>query len=199
MKHLFVLNAPPRAGKDTVASYLAGRNLSRMHVEFKNTLIDMALTMSGIDADEWDDRYTSMNSQGTAWLKDMPWLAMGGLSQREYLIMVSEEFVKPVFGDQHFGNLLKADLDESGGYIFISSDGGFTEELVPFLRDPDWSVSVIELKREGCTFEGDSRNFIHIKGVPRIVIDNNGSIIKTVAEANEFIKSTIIKAEKEKK
>jgi hypothetical protein len=160
----------------------------------------MALAISGVSWSEWVERYGKASFSGTpvdgmcqrVWLKDQPWYKLQGMSQREFLIWISEEVVKPRFGKQHFGQLLKRELDKSILYgTYVCSDGGFTEELEPFIIDPEWTVAIVRLHRTGCTFEGDSRNYIEYLGIniPQIDIHNNGDISNAVKEVSDFIKT----------
>jgi hypothetical protein len=52
-------------------------------------------------------------------------------------------------------------------------------------------VAIVRLHRTGCTFEGDSRNYIEYLGIniPQIDIHNNGDISNAVKEVSDFIKT----------
>lgn len=193
-KTLVVLNGAPRSGKDSYANRLTDYT----HRRFKDNLVDLALKMSGVSREDWEDRYEAYvyvnGSEPTRilhWRKDEPWYELGGLSQRQYLIWLSEEVIKPVHGKQVFGERLKADLDfESAMHDrndFVTSDGGFDEEVQPFVDDPEWEVIVIKIKREGCTFEGDSRNYLTIKCDYELEFDGSGTIIEGLEVIEAFL------------
>ena len=146
MKTLLILNGPPRSGKDTIAKRLT----DFIHVEFKEELFNMAIEMSGVPSDEWFARYEGYIQENgpyenfkTTWLKNEPWDKLNGLSQREFMIKVSEEWAKPLFGKDVFGKRLKERLDCKAwkeDESFVTSDGGFFEEMLPFIRDNNWNA-----------------------------------------------------------
>ena len=187
MKQLLILNAPPRAGKDTIADHLEGWHRR----EFKGNLIDTALQMALMSYVEWNGRY-DLEAAGGLWMKDIPWGRLGGLSQRQYLIWLSEKIMKPLFGKSVFGQRFKDDLDfESdmcGRYRFVAPDGGFVEEVQPFLDDPEWEVIIVRLSRVGCTFEGDSRNYLSNISQHEVDIENNTTIVDAIRKIEQFTK-----------
>lgn len=185
MKALIILNGPAGCGKSTIGNLLDGYGYALC--DFKDSLISMALEISGISRGDWECRYESVDASEFR-LKDLPWLRLGGYSQRQFLINLSENFIKPIFGAPHFGELLKEDLDGFTDPVFVNTSGGFHEELWPFLDDDDWTVAIVRLYRDGCTFDGDSRNYLHIKGIPEIEIHNNGTIVEAAEKVKQFIK-----------
>ena len=206
-KTLVILNGPPRSGKDSVADAS-----TYTKVGFKRHLLKAALAISGVNEKLWNARYDSCvettgfsSSERTySWCKDIAWELLGGLSQREFLIRVSEEWMKPVFGKGVFGERLKEDLDLISvahhqlwtkasifGDVYISSDGGFVEEVQPFLDDPDWNVIIVRLFRDGCSFEGDSRNYLLDLCEDEIDIDGNGSILEVTKDVEWFVTKVI--------
>jgi len=171
MKTLVILNGPPRVGKDSYANLLTDYH----HRRLKDNLVDLAIHMSGISHEDWDRRYEATNQSSlgfahdgytataTFWMKDEPWARLGGLSQRQYLIWLSEKVMKPMHGPDVFGQRLKDDLDFEndmcGDTDFIVSDGGFIAEVQPFIDDPEWRVIIIRLSRDGCSFAGADRAY----------------------------------------
>ena len=90
--------------------------------------------------------------------KERPYLNLGGLSPREALIKVSEEIMKPAFGEDYFGKALVADIDED---ITLVPDSGFMSEFIPVVeRVGPTNVLVIKLFKDGCTFDNDSREYL---------------------------------------
>ena len=84
------------------------------------------------------------------------------MTPRQLLILVSEDFVKPICGQNAFGvlatrRLLLQDIDKNT----VFSDGGFVEEIKPLVDTfGKENVVVIRIHRKGCTFDGDSRSYI---------------------------------------
>lgn len=151
-----ILNGPPNCGKDTLV-----RELSKMrkvnHCSFKEPMFDIALAASGISRDDWFDRYNDRN------LKEEPWDRLNGMDCRSFMIQISENFIKPLFGKDHFGTLATNQVQEG---LNIFTDGGFLEETETIVDEfGQRHVKLIRLHREGCTFEGDSRDYIYDKVV----------------------------------
>lgn len=155
---IIVLNGPPNSGKDVCAKYLEENDIG-MHVEMKTKLIEIACVMADISERAWYCRYDNRE------LKEQPWDVCGGLSQRQFLIKISEEWVKPLFGKDYFGvmanNELMATPTEK---VFIFSDGGFVEELKG-LADKDTDLLIIRLHRPGADYSGDSRSYVDPSGL----------------------------------
>lgn len=200
MKSMIVLNGPARCGKNTIGEGLVNSDMwMRSLCDFKDCLTDMALEVSGIGRYTWNERYEERREQEllgkdvSIWMKDASWYRLAGLSQRQFLMKISEEWVKPLFGSQHFGQLLKDDIDSyaSDGDVFINTSGGFNDELLPFCNDPDWQILLVRISRKGCTFANDSRKYITGNFNYCLDVSNDGDISNVVEEINEFIKENV--------
>lgn len=171
---IIILNGPPGSGKDSIADYLVQNNAYRKF-QFKERLFELALSISGIDEEEWFDRYEDRTFN----MKEEPWKQLGGLSQRQFLIKISEEWIKPVFGKNYFGEILAEKIHD---HIIKSlsilddvviSDSGFLEELKPVLEVPAPKL-LVRLYSKGCSFKGDSRNYLPVTaGIATISIHND--------------------------
>lgn len=161
MKVILVLNGPPGAGKDTIGSLLTHHGYEI--ASFKDPMWAVAREVLGPTLyEEFFIRY------GTRDLKENPWDAINGLSPRQLFIKISEDWVKPLMGDGHFGYLAadKASerleelqsFDRNKGLVF--TDGGFGPEIHDLGLIPGAVVLVIRLYRDGYTFEGDSRSYM---------------------------------------
>lgn len=183
MEKVIIMNCPPRSGKDTMALRVA-RRLDFGILSFKGKLIEIALTISGIDEHEWEKRYESSK-------KEEPWDKLGGLSQRNYLIKISEEWVKPVHGKTYFGDRVLEDIQRGSYDGYVIPDGGFKEEVLPLKNGLPDSLLILQWGRDGCTFEYDSRDYVmDFPDITRRIRDNNTSIDEHVeavlAEINNF-------------
>ncbi|CCI88410.2 hypothetical protein BN110_038 [Yersinia phage phiR8-01] len=157
MSKVIILNGPPGVGKDTLAQALVaqlnswrGRGFAEQH-EFKASLVNIAKAITGVGDGEWDRLYGRDQ-------KERAQDVYGGLSARKLLIKISEEWVKPQFGSDHFGELALAGVNKSRAKTIVFSDGGFLDELVPLAQYHQ--VEVIKLYREGYSYAGDSRDYI---------------------------------------
>lgn len=192
MPKIAIFNCPPRAGKDVVKKFLQ-ENFNFHGGEFKETLFDIAFAVSRIQRDEWFERYNKSYTgvDGIVInMKDVPWDRLNGMSQRQFLIKISEEWVKPAFGKTWFGKALSLDIIEQASHEvvqkpFAISDGGFNEEIQPLIDVfGEENVRIFQWTRHGVTFEsvGDSRRFIlDYPNITRRLEDNNGDSVEEFA------------------
>ena len=152
---IVILNGPPGCGKDTLANELIKFD-DVIHCEMKDKLFQICLTVSGIGATEWFNRYNDRD------LKDKGWAKLGGLSQRQFMIKVSEEWIKPLFGDWYFGKQAADTVNNytSRDYTFVFSDGGFEGEINALRAGcRNAEIHVVQLYGRG-TWGNDSRSYI---------------------------------------
>ncbi|QXN60182.1 hypothetical protein KUA24_115 [Vibrio phage HNL01] len=204
MLKVIVFNAPPRTGKGVASSHMKSvvnvedSNLIAHHMEFKDELFKVAANTVGITVEQllrnYDkqvkditigsaDYFKAFNYDLQCWWKDVPIYTINNkfLSTRELLIHCSERILKPAIGKDVFGKMFVNNLPEEG--IVFVSDGGFPEELQPTIDHVGAeNVLVVRIEREGCTFEGDSRNYLTPEmfdenSQPTFdIVENNGSI-----------------------
>lgn len=150
-----ILNGPPNCGKDTLADLMyheyTGAKVARRAM--KDGLYDLTADLFLVDR-EWFRIVCADRAR-----KEAPMKRLGGRSPREALIYVSEQVVKPAFGHDYFGRYAAENLEQ--GALNIFSDGGFVEEAIPVLNvvGAD-NVLLVQIYREGCSFDGDSRNYL---------------------------------------
>lgn len=154
MAKVIILNGPAGCGKDTLAMALVEMGFAKGTTSFKNPMFNIALAALGPDAyheflDGYDDRTR----------KEKPECFLNGLSRRQFMIAISEQFIKPVLGSDYFGKYLAENLPD-GNEVFVVSDGGFASEVAPIVA-AGHDVRIVRLHREGYTFEGDSRGYLY--------------------------------------
>ncbi len=174
MKTVVCLNGPPRTGKDTLARMFVENCVATRHCENKAALIRLCLEVSGVSKTEWYARYSRRRVDKSAWFKDVPWDSLPKnkfyknkhFSQREFLIYMSEDVIKPHFGEAYFGKR-SADLvkDDEENDTFVFSDGGFYPELLELAKLEDTKVILVRLRREGCNFDNDSRDYLYSEDI----------------------------------
>lgn len=165
---VLIFNGPPGSGKDTAADYIE-QHFQYKHLRFKDGLLPLVLTAYRVSREWWDEHYTRE-------LKNIPHPNLCGQSPREALINMSENVIKPNFGESAFGDIAVRHLDPDRN---VFSDGGFIEELRPVVDaiGPE-NILIVQLHRDNCTFENDSRSYYpnNVLGCKTIQITNNKSI-----------------------
>lgn len=181
-KTVFLINGAPNSGKDASATLLKKAFGGGSHRAFKDALYEETAKHFNVDLDwfikQATDRTTketptrilfdrSMNPLVRIALFLFSLIRPVGFSPRQALIHVSENIIKPKFGNTFFGiKLLDAILDDDQAITFVS-DSGFESEIEP-LVEAGLKVHVIRLHREGCTFEGDSRSLLSDETLNRL-------------------------------
>lgn len=147
---IVILNAPAGAGKDTIASLLSSYGYEPK--SFKDPMFNILKSLSGLSDSEFFMNYNDRD------IKEAPQDIFNGLSYREVMIKISEEWVKPWLGKEFFGDVASRSCDKCSNYVF--SDGGFIDE-VEKLHNDGHEVVVLRIRREGYTFDGDSRDYVY--------------------------------------
>ncbi len=172
MTHKIIfLNGPPRSGKDTAGGLIArefGARLYKMSRPLKGALrelfnISTSTAMNTLEAHK-DERVVDM------------FMSAGGdiLSWREVQISLSEEWIKPTFGQDILGRLALRNLSGLTGTDYtVFTDTGFRAECIPIIDayGAD-NCLLIHLGRKDCSFDGDSRGYIALVGVRTVECDN---------------------------
>lgn len=174
-----ILNAPPNAGKDVVAEYFCSKSRVYHHMKFKKPLFDIAIATAQIDPAVWWGLYEDRI------LKETPDARLFNRSPRDHMIHCSEKLIKPVYGKEYFGEVFAMGLQEG---INIASDGGFIEELRPTVRKIGVeNILILRLHREGCSFEGDSRDYLYNTGCNEGDINNNGTLQDLFDNVDQYL------------
>lgn len=186
---ILVLNGPPRCGKDTLGRIICEGSPSATGtpmagiplLQRKKFAAPLRRAMRDLFA--WD--IAKLEHQ-----KDEP--VIHGRTPRDVMIALSEDFFKPTFGTRYFGEEMVRALKtfaerETYGDVFgvVITDGGFLDELDPVVEAFPGDVRVLRMKRTGCTFTGDSRNYITIQrpGCELADLNNDGTIEELRAAA----------------
>lgn len=200
VKHIIFLNAPPRAGKDTVANILTkylGKQAA--YVMFKDKLYSDTSELLDMDKAEWAKICMDGNT------KDAPFFnaqhlvklqeKLNGVctipqeakieTPREMLIFLAEKVLKPLKGEDYIGVETCRTIDRKLALLDVSfvvvPDLGFDYELnnkaANKFKYLGYEVSVVHINRHGCDYSKDSRNtVIPLPDQNYFVLDNNGSL-----------------------
>jgi len=158
MAKLILISGPPRSGKDELAKHIEP---TYPYEGFKFAApIEKAL--KGFFCMDDEEFFTLRNRD-----KDKPWSFVGGKTFRSVMQSFSEEWAKQ-YGKDILGRIAARRVNEAmdaGITHFVFSDCGFSEELPPVKRlfNPADTV-LVKLRREGCTYVNDTRNYPIIEG-----------------------------------
>lgn len=182
-RQFIILNGPPGSGKDSIAQgyldrvWASDERKVDVHIHpFKHRLYKDAFGCVSAHMD-WHQFMILCRHRV---LKNEPSDVFFGLSPRQFLIHVSEKIKKPIHGPDYFGKAIIEDAPKDG--LILVPDGGFSSELKTMLQAGE-SYEVIQVHREGTSFEGDSRGWLG----SNYRIDNNGTITEAVNQLYEFI------------
>lgn len=178
MKKLVLVNGAPGAGKDEVGKWfdtVLGYSQLKLTNPMDNFISDL------IPSEYHFDTYRNDRN-----FKELKVFAGGTMSMRDVLIKLSEEFVKPVFGEDAFGvscgrllNLINR-IDKNSEGVVIT-DCGFQKEVEAVVEESKLcknDIALIRVLRDGCDFSNDSREFVDLThlGIPLICLNNNGTL-----------------------
>lgn len=153
-RKIILLNGAIGCGKDTIAD-LCLHELGTTTLSFKTPMFDIARAILGaIDYNEFIKAY---NDRAT---KEKSMKILNGRSPRQFLIWISEDVIKPEFGNAYFGERLARTAMYSE--MTVVSDCGFWSEVKPLIDCDKLDVHLIRLHRKGCSFAGDSRSHIYL-------------------------------------
>ena len=192
-KYVVLLNGPPGCGKDTVASHLV-QYLQFGRMKFAAPIKRMAAGLLAMDVSSVekhkDAEFNILCKEIETILPSV--IGYEDAKQYEYgpkdtlrrlLIRISEEFLKPTYGNTFFGRIATRELKRSAYPLIIFTDSGFIEEANTVVRDiGKRNVLLIRLHREGCNFCNDSRSYLSGVTEEERDVENNGSIAHTAAQ-----------------
>lgn len=164
---IVMFNAPPQSGKDTCADAVMSAFKGVRKVNFKDSLYKRSAAILGYDLSFW----TSICQNNELKDKPMKDIKIGtqiirNATPRDMLIAVAEKVIKPEFGNNIFAvdalnSIRQHMLNNIGGNIFVMPDCGFDYEAdVIKGAFPNAKVVVVQIEREGHTFDNDSRDWV---------------------------------------
>ena len=192
---IVLLNGPPRCGKDTAAGFLCDR-LRGIEHKCADPLRNAVPAMFGMALTDWRHAYLHA--------KETPHPALQNLSPRQAMIWLSEQVMKPTFGEDIFGRIattaLRARLAVYDGAnpLVLISDSGFESEIVPMAEAfGAENMLLLRIQRPGHTFAGDSRSFIRpLPGMDCVEVFNDGSLLDfehaLVAEVQSWLRRSAV-------
>jgi hypothetical protein len=158
---VFILNGPSKSGKNMLTDW-ANEKLKAVYpfsfaAPLKRICAHIIWGAEHVGFDQLALLEQNKDKEGYGCLE--------AVTPRDILIALSEDVIKPLCGQEYFGRVAMMRLvyliEKHGAECFIASDGGFAVELDPIIRFfGSGNVFVINLCREGCTYESDSRGYL---------------------------------------
>ena len=157
---IFVFNGPPGSGKDICCDYLKTKGF--IHIEFKEQLFADTIEYFGVTPEWFFDGYTRDN-------KDVKGELLENRSRREALIFISEQVMKPKYGQGYYGFKASEKMTQDKDYCI--SDGGFVSELKEIINKFGADeIRIIRLYRNGYDYSHDSRKYVNFEEVEKTYI-----------------------------
>lgn len=201
MPKIILFNGPPSSGKDTMASMINGLlEESSCVVKFAAPLKTTVLHLfCGGDSRKFYDLDTDPVKKNEG-RDDIFFTNLDGqvVSCRQAQIDVSEKYLKPIYGQNIFGRILAATIENDKDHdVFLVSDSGFRPEAEELVREfGEQNILLVRLHRDGTSYDGDSRSYIdlddlEVKSVDIENINNdiNAALTKVHAEVKAFLKN----------
>lgn len=168
---IILLNGPPRCGKDTAARAIRtafGRDWTFRWEKFSlpHKQAFAAIMQKQIDK-EGNVEYFEQHKEEV-----IPAL---GVSYRRWQISFSEDFMKPLFGNDIFAKLFllrQGPRLTTDRYLTAVSDCGFEIEVETVRAHCPKDTLLIRIERPGCDFTNDSREYV---SDPDVVVTNDGT------------------------
>lgn len=155
---IILLNGPARSGKTTAAKMLSAVIPECATIGFSYHLKVMVHTVylgrtgAALDPDAFDG------------CKGEPQEVLSGMSWRQAYIHYSEKVIKPLHGEDWFGEQFVRSAHASGADFVIAPDSGFVPEVSCAVREfGAANVRLVRIYKDGCSFAGDSRDYISMK------------------------------------
>lgn len=175
MSGVIIFNGPPGSGKDTAVKF-ASEVVDAEHVKVSAPIYNAIGRLFEINHDRWRDLYLNH--------KDEPSMLLCGMTPRQAMTWMSEEAVKPQFGNSFFGRIAAQKASEivNRSKWCVMSDGGFMEEVREVVHSVgENNCFLVHLRRKGCSFYNDSRSYLlpedlRLKHSRFYSVENNGDL-----------------------
>lgn len=174
---VILLNGPPGCGKDTIANRLDKFTNVKFAGPLKSGCFNLIYGGSPLKTDSLQEELTTLETK-----KPEPVMENRSVTWRQFMIAVSENLMKPLFGKSIFGQLaaeaiVRYNTEDYKKVNFAVSDSGFEEEAQVIIDNfGAKNVLLFRIYRDGVDFAGDSRSYLELPGIRSYDIFNNSTI-----------------------
>lgn len=173
--YIVAFNGPPRSGKDTLAAMVV--DAMERQIDFAPAIFLESLSnpLRSIACAMVNRLYSAESYEA---FKE-EYFERLDRTGRQLMIDASESFLKPTYGQTIMADLL---IQRVRGYpqnsLVLVRDSGFQVEVDPLIQEfGSDNVLVVQVHRQGCDFQNDSREWVwHPDGKNQMYISNSGSL-----------------------
>lgn len=182
--YIIGFNGPPGSGKDTLAKMVGDIIESNSDVAIKYESLSYPLRSIAYAMTGWTGELDGPDYDA---FKNEVFIAFGNRTGRQLMIDVSEKFLKTEYGITIMAlMLIERNLNFSG--VLLVRDSGFQIEVDPLV---DWvgaaNLAIVQCKRPGHSFGGDSREWVFPPlGRKFFIANNNAGLTNLQIEAEEI-------------
>jgi len=167
MTEIIIVNGPPGCGKDMAVTYLK-KDIPNCEVfRFADPLRKIFRAMFNFTDIQTYNLLENLKDEQSVTLGYADWPASDApatRSPREVLIDISENYIKPMFGDAHLGKLVVREINQTPCRYALINGGGFDGEVEAIVKAfSPGNVFILQIERPGCDFDNDSRDWIDWK------------------------------------
>lgn len=177
--HITIFNGPPGSGKDSAADHLV-KQWGYHKLEMKGALRKLAHKIASLTIPEEDAKKLCEQLEFDRERKSTEKRPeFGDRTWREFLIWLSEDVCKPIFGADIFSLAAVKAIYDCGAREIVFSDCGFQVEVDTIYRSLPKGVTIdlVHLHREGANFSEDSRGYVRSpQDRDHSVLINDGTI-----------------------
>jgi hypothetical protein len=177
---IILLNGPPSCGKDTIAKIIK-KKIGSKDYKMAKPIKDAFSALFGIQGELLHELMEERKDEAF-------FTADANITPREVLIKLSEDFMKPLLGNDCFGQVAVNNIGKIAWKHLTISDCGFNAEVPPIAKAYGCDkVKTILIEREGCKWDSRERLNLHRLGIEGIYLKNNYDLDLLDTQVNRIL------------
>lgn len=181
------ISGPPRAGKDTIARLLAARIEDNHSTQPQLIALSrpMRETVYAMLGRPYNERHYELH-------KDVPMAVFGGKTIRQVMIALSEEHIKPTYGETFWIHAGLRRIWSPPPKVVIVTDLGFPIEGTTLTEAFGVAnVVFVQVFRPHHDFRKDSRGYVG-DGTQTTAVYNDGTTVESISEIADRLYSRLV-------